>query len=231
MQTGALWRFERNYMGDYIVGLFASPTVSLAAAVAASSAFPPILSPATINLKQAVLPTPGATLQYPPYTTTVTLSDGGVYDNLGLEPAFKSYQTVLVSDGGQKMSPDPSPAHDWARHSVRILEVIDNQVRSLRKRILIDAFEAGQRTGGYWGIATHYADYNLAQDDPLGAALRDPSYLAAIPTRLAKMDDDQQERLVNWGYTVCDATLRKHWNGLCGVTINPPAGFPYAQGY
>jgi NTE family protein len=230
VQTGALWRFAREYMGDYIVGLFANPTVSLAAAVGASSAFPPILSPATLTLKQAVQPTPGATLHYPPYTTEVTLSDGGVYDNLGLEPAFKSYQTVLVSDGGQKISPDPSPAHDWARHSIRILGIIDNQVRSLRKRILIDAYNSGERTGGYWGIATHYPDFQLAQD-PLGASGRDSSYLAAIPTRLQKMDDDQQERLINWGYAVCDAALRKHWNGLYGININSPLGFPYGQGY
>jgi NTE family protein len=230
VQTGALWRFERPYMGDYIVGLFADPTISLAAAVGASSAFPPILSPAVLNLKQPVQPTPGATLHYPPYTTEVTLSDGGVYDNLGLEQAFKEYQTVLVSDGGQKMSPDPSPAHDWARHSIRILDIIDNQVRSLRKRILIDAYQAAQRTGGYWGIATQYANYQLAQD-PLGAANRNPTYLAAIPTRLQKMADDQQERLINWGYTVCDAALRKHWNGLYGLVIKPPVGFPYDQGY
>ncbi|MGY4345633.1 putative acylesterase/phospholipase RssA [Bradyrhizobium sp. GM7.3] len=42
IQTAALWRFSRNYMGDYRVGLVDRPNVSLAKAVAASSAFPPI---------------------------------------------------------------------------------------------------------------------------------------------------------------------------------------------
>ena len=32
------------------------------------------------------------------------LSDGGVYDNLGLETVWKRYQTVLVSDGGGKLA-------------------------------------------------------------------------------------------------------------------------------
>jgi len=45
IQTAALWRFSRNYMGDYRVGLVERPNVSLAAAVAASSAFPPVLIP------------------------------------------------------------------------------------------------------------------------------------------------------------------------------------------
>ena len=41
----------------------------------------------------------------PPYTTEAVLSDGGVYDNLGLETAWKRYTTILVSDGGGKMGP------------------------------------------------------------------------------------------------------------------------------
>lgn len=49
VQTAALWRFSRNYMGDYHVGLVEKPDVPIAAAVAASSAFPPVLSPATLE--------------------------------------------------------------------------------------------------------------------------------------------------------------------------------------
>ena len=42
VQTAALWRFSKPYMGDYRVGLIANPDVALAVVVAASSAFPPI---------------------------------------------------------------------------------------------------------------------------------------------------------------------------------------------
>ena len=41
VQTGSLWRFSKPYMRDYQVGEVKSPTVPLAMAVAASSAFPP----------------------------------------------------------------------------------------------------------------------------------------------------------------------------------------------
>jgi len=49
--------------------------------------------------------------------------------------------------------------------------------------------------------------------------------LADTPTRLARMDAERQERLINWGYAVCDAALRKH------VAPAPasPAGFPYPR--
>ena len=232
IQSGALWRFEKKQMGDYRVGLVDAPRTRLAIAVAASSAFPPILSPAEVDIDQPMRKVDGNDLHYEPYTKTAVLSDGGVYDNLALETAFKTYQTVLVSDGGMKMSPDPKPKHDWARHSIRVMEVIDNQVRSLRKRFLVDSYQRGEHTGAYWGIATRYGEYELP-DDPLGAAARDSSKLAAVPTRLEAMPADVQERLINWGYTVCDAALRKYcresFAKLYGVTIAPPRGFPYPK--
>jgi len=35
-----------------------------------------------------------AILQFEPYTSNVVLTDGGVYDNLGLETAWKNYETI-----------------------------------------------------------------------------------------------------------------------------------------
>jgi len=37
------------------------------------------------------------------------------------------------------------------------------------------------------------------------------------------MPVDLQKRLINWGYAICDAALRKHYN----PAIPPPTGFPY----
>jgi NTE family protein len=234
VQTAALWRFSRPYMGDYRVGLVDAPNVTLATAVAASSAFPPILSPLTLPIKQPVRPTKGADLNHnTAYTTQAILSDGGVYDNLGLE-TVKRFSTLLVSDAGQKVEAEPDPAHDWARHAVRVLDVVDNQVRSLRKRQLIEAYNRGDHTGTYWGIRTDFADYHLPSD-PLGCLHRDPEPLAAIPTRLQKMPRDQQNRLMNWGYAICDAALRAHLSAelqqKLGIEITAPTGFPFPGDY
>jgi NTE family protein len=234
VQTAALWRFSRPYMGDYRVGLVDAPNVTLATAVAASSAFPPILSPLTLPIKQPVRPTKGADLNHnAAYTTQAILSDGGVYDNLGLE-TVKRFSTLLVSDAGQKVEAEPDPAHDWARHAVRVLDVVDNQVRSLRKRQLIEAYNRGDHTGTYWGIRTNFADYHLPSD-PLGCLHRDPEPLAAIPTRLQKMPRDQQNRLMNWGYAICDAAVRAHVSAelqqKLGIEITAPTGFPFPGEY
>jgi NTE family protein len=233
VQSGVLWRFSRPYMGDYRVGLIRNPKVPICKAVAASSAFPPILSPMSLDIEQPVESAPGADLSRPPYTRTAVLSDGGVYDNLGLE-TVKRFTTLLVSDAGQKIAPEKEPHSDWARHSVRILDTVDNQVRSLRKRHLIESYERGDRTGTYWGIRTNWKDYKLATD-PLGCLHRNPAPLAEIPTRLQKMPSEQHDKLVNWGYAVCDAALRAHINPnlqeKLGVKIAPPTKFPFVGGY
>jgi NTE family protein len=222
VQSGAIWRFMKPYMRDYRVGEVKNPKIPLAQAVAASSAFPPVLSPFEMRLDaNAFTPDSGHDLQRKPFTTHVFLTDGGVYDNLGLETAWKRYQTVLVSDGGGKLQPDEEPKSDWARHSYRVLDLIDNQVRSLRKRQVIDSYKSGVRKGAYWGIRTNIADYKLA--DPLDCPHDRTLALAEIPTRLKRLDDNVQERLINWGYAVCDAALRKHVD----PQIRKPTGFPF----
>ena len=49
LQSAVLWRFSKPYMRDYMVGEIKTPTIELATAVAASGAFPPLLSPVTLN--------------------------------------------------------------------------------------------------------------------------------------------------------------------------------------
>jgi NTE family protein len=224
VQSGALWRFMKPYMRDWKVGEVKEPKIPLAVAVAASSAFPPVLSPAELELDDSdYTPNSGASLQEEPYTTDVILSDGGVYDNLGLETVWKRYKTILVSDGGGQMAPDPDPKRDWAGHTIRILNIIDNQVRSLRKRQVIDSFVSGTRTGTYWGIRTNIKDYDLpdAMDCPFDKTMD----LANVKTRLKRLDSYTQEQLINWGYAVCDAAIRRHVDESLPV----PGNFPYAE--
>jgi NTE family protein len=221
-QSGALWRFMKPYMRDYRVGEVRRPTISLATAVAASSAFPPVLSPVQLKLRSdQFTPNSGVDLQREPFTSRVVLADGGVYDNLGLETAWKRFQTVLVSDAGAKMAAEGRPKGDWARQSLRVLDIIDNQVRSLRKRQLIDSYTSGQRQGAYWGISTDITNYPIA--DVLPCPIDRTMELATVPTRLKRLDSVLQERLINWGYAVTDAALRAHLVPKPAV----PIGFPY----
>ena len=226
VQSGVLWRFSRPYMADYRVGRVDAPTTQLALAVAASSAFPPVLSPARMELEPGVVkPTDGADLHRPPFTTDVLLTDGGVYDNLGLETVWKRYRTVLVSDGGGQMEAEDDPETDWVRHGLRVNALIDSQVRALRKRQVVGSFERGVRKGSYWRMRGNILDYPAS--DKLPCPRERTMTLARTPTRLQKMDDALQERLINWGYAITDAAVRGYVEP--GVH-SPPVGFPYDAG-
>ena len=226
LQTGELWRFGRAYMAEGRVGRVDRPTVPLAVAVAASSAFPPFLAPLRLRLgSQAVPPVDPGALQDPAYTERAVLVDGGVYDNLGLEPAWRHYETVLVSDAGAAFAPQPYPAAGWGRLGLRVLGVVDSQVRALRRRQIATAFARGERSGVYWSIRE--ARPEAARVLPPGSLPCPPHrtrQLASVPTRLARLDPALQERLVNWGYAACDRAVRRH--PLMGSGAQPSA-FPY----
>jgi NTE family protein len=123
------------------------------------------------------------------------------------------------------MQPEPEPKRDWARHAFRINNIIDNQVRSLRKRQLIEAFKAGtEHDGTYWGIRTHYTDYPTTT---LNCPPDRTAELAATPTRLSRLEPQYQDRLINWGYAVCAAAIDSHFQGHDNGAV---AAFPYPNG-
>jgi NTE family protein len=220
LASGVLWRFERPYMADYRVGSVPNPTVRLAIAVAASCAFPPFYSPLRLDVDLAAYSPGDYELGTPEYRSEPQLADGGVYDNLGLETAWKRYRTILVSDGGGAMADQPRPATDLVRQSIRVARVVDGQVRALRKRMLIDGFQAGIRDGAYWGVRSDIGSYPIT--DALPCPPDATAALAALPTRMNGLPDVTTKRLVNWGYAVTDAALRAH----LAKGAAPPTGFP-----
>lgn len=225
VQSGALWRFMKPYMRDYRVGEVKNPEIELAVAVAASSAFPPVLSPVELELEpEDYTPNSGGDLTDEIYRTQVVLTDGGVYDNLGLETAWKRYDTVFVSDAGAGFAADPDPKRDWIRHSIRVLLLIDNQVRNLRRRQLVESYKAKIRQGAYWSIC-HDLSTDFGTPNSLDCPFELTDVLAKTPTRLQKLDSSTQDRIINWGYAVCDAALRKYYDS----GLKPPTGFPFPE--
>jgi NTE family protein len=213
MQTGVSFRFSRPYMGDYIIGLSDDPDVSLATAVAASSAFPPVLTPIMLDgRKYQWRDANDPNLErLADYRGNIYLSDGGVYDNMGLEAIWRTFKTVIVSDAGAPFERHPKPLllkFSQLKKMLRVMDITINQTRALRKRHLIEDFKNDVRGGTYWGIATHINDYGfegqMVKDNNVTAALKD------IRTRLDPFSEKEQGQLINWGYALADTALRKH---------------------
>ena len=206
LQTAALVRFSKRYVADHRLGLARDVPLPMAAVVGASSAFPPYLSPVRLRI-----PPDAWDPRYPQTLAEgvrdpLVLTDGGVYDNLGLEPVIKRCREVLVSDGGGHVGHPARIPGDWVRQLGRVTGVIDHQVRSLRKRMLVEGYRRGDLTGAYWGIRSDPARYPLP--DPVPFPRERARRLAAIPTRLSRLPEEDVEGLLAWGEVSCDTALR-----------------------
>ena len=224
LSTGVSFRFSKPYAGDYRIGLIPNPRFGVALAIGASAAFPPVLSPVQVAVDPASWQrTPGADLYDDvTYRTRLLLSDGGVYDNMGLETVWRRYRTVLVSDAGAPFPMVADTASDWLRQTVRVLNIAVNQSRALRKRALIDAFERG-RAGTYWGIATDITAYGATGALPVRPEV--PGALSRVRTRLNPFTEAEQCTLINWGYAIADAAMRRRV--LPASPVPPTSAWPY----
>jgi NTE family protein len=246
MQTGVNFRFSKPYAGDYIMGRLANPDLPLCSAVTASSAFPPFLSPLVLALP------PGSFTDWPgqaagsgpvidpaPFRAKVLLTDGGVYDNHGLEPIVKRYMTLLVGDGGAPFARAADVATDPIRQLQHVFDVTDNQVRSLRRRDLINRYQAARkanlqpnqvdpyaRFGAYWGIDTDPA--KVAPSSALPCTAASAHKLSGLATRLSDLGEMPSKQLINWGYAICDRCIRTQYN-VPEIQQKPEPTWPYVD--
>jgi NTE family protein len=150
-ETGRNWSFSKREMGDYVVGYFENPQLSLRTALAASAAVPAAIGPLKLELP-TVLP---RQLPYrkPPgeenlvHRKFVTLWDGGIYENLGVEKLFRVAEFaspidfLVTSDASAPLS---VRIGSWSRklpfyvRMHRLIDVATEQGRSYRVRSLMN---------------------------------------------------------------------------------------------
>src|SRR5688572_8912149 len=99
--TATLWRFERDVIRSWRSShLKPQAGDTIARAVAASSCFPPLFAPMRPTAEQDRIPDLVIDGREPLPASHLRLTDGGLYDNLGIEPAIKRHKVLFVSDGG-----------------------------------------------------------------------------------------------------------------------------------
>jgi NTE family protein len=222
LQTGSGWRFAKAYAADYRVGRIDKPRLPLARVVAASSAFPPFLSPVQLKFDSgAVQPMAGADLHHAPFTERAVLTDGGVYDNLGLERVWRRCRTILVSNAGKATPELGSPTGRWIGQTFRTLNLVQQQAENSRRRILFGMNNLEQRKVAYWSIDTPISAYGLSETP----VLSDAECLAAakLRTRLNSFSAVEIALLIKSGYAGADASIRRR-----GLTASPVFSTPFA---
>jgi len=206
VQSGALWRFMKPYMRDYRVGEVVTPKIPLAQAVAASSAFPPVLSPFEMRLNpDSFTPNSGHDLQRKPFTTHVFLTDGGVYDNLGVNPLLRHQRNPLdfciVSDGGKPFTINEQPTNSGAIVLKASLDIMMEQIRGLEFDRLQHRFLAKDGPKPLW----------FSIDSKEGEAQAgDAAFSSAIATNLQRLSDDEMNVLTRHGGALVEARVRRY---------------------
>lgn len=208
MHTGKLVRFNNEWFGEWSTGLWDVGDLSLATAVTASSAFPPVLAPVIIDLAgHRVKQTDGTRHPPPP---KLYLMDGGVYDNLGIEAVWKRFSTIYVSDAGATFSYEAEGRRFMPSVAMRVTDLMMDQIGALRFRQMLGGFDAppgsALHRGGFLVSSDHFLDPRPAGGLPYTREAA--QQLAALPTRLKAYSPREACGLVNWGYIATDDQLR-----------------------
>lgn len=228
-ETGRRFRFKNNTMGDFELGYADCFNFELSKAMAISAAFPAGIGPLAISptdfiwhKKQDWGHELHDIVKLP--FKKLHLYDGGVYDNLGLEPLFdigkqsikkdkeNNIDYVIVSDaqapfGRQDISNPLNP-----KRLIRVADIAFDQTRSLRVRSFVNFIQDHAQCGAYFQIGASALDAinkfahlstpnivsSLLQDDWI---TKDKALLAkSYPTHLEKMSVDYFDLISRHGY-------------------------------
>ena len=227
LSFGVNWIFGKTQTGDYQAGYLSSSPKdwNLSFAVAASSCFPPVFQPLSLGerakeLEPAKFP-PGQTRD--DYVKGLRLSDGGLYDNLALEPIWTTHQVVLCSDGGGLFGFGADQGLFW--EVKRYISIPQNQALALRKRWLISKFAAGVLHGTYWGVGGSPSSYGVEGGYSKELAKQ---VIATVRTDLDAFSEAEAAVLENHGYLLTDSAITKHVPEMLPES-KPPLVVPHQE--
>lgn len=223
LNSGVRFGFKQYSVGDYTLG-FVKPRDSLlvAEAVAASAAVPGVFAP--FDLKGHKYP---CDVGYPP-----KLVDGGVYDNLGIEPIKNLESTCLVvlNAGGVfrvgKLGPLPIVGA-----LARSNSVMYRQSSALRMRDFVDRYKQWERndpppsTGRQGVIFCLGTTFKAVAPKWLINRPNDvdPSHLEGLPTSFSRFSLDDAVRLIYRGWWLTGASLATfHPSVISDLPAVPP---------
>ena len=226
LQTQGLFRFTRNYLADWRAVMSTTRTIRVADAVAASSAFPPVLAPMRLDLADEDVVAPeGARFDDPRLRREPILVDGGVYDNLGLESIWKRCGVLISSYAGHNAAAEPD--NFTLDHLMPVVNSFLAASIDWRERMLIAMFrrtmEDGlpERLGTYWTAGTDVGAFPL--HDGWKASTQEFEDARLSPTRLDEFEPDLQRAVIRSGYSYADAGIRSYLM----PNAPPPAGAPF----
>ena len=208
-ESGKRFRFKRSDIGEYTLGYASAVRFPLASALAVSAAFPGGFGPFTLETghyewrKRAWDAPPEAAQRTIPPFSRLHLYDGGVYDNMGLEPFFDAGRQrpkhegcyLICSDAGAPLAPgfDMGPLN--AFRLKRVADIMSDQSRSLRVRALVQYLQQTPSSGAYLNINTSVSSSNSCPS---------ARFASSFPTTLRRLRYDEFDKLAAHGTAVAE---------------------------
>lgn len=214
-ENGRRFRFKRDTMGDWQFGYAKGGSFPLARAMAVSAAFPGGIGPLSLKTGSFQWKRRASWHENAPEEDVILpfkrlrLYDGGVYDNLGLEPYFDVGRrqskirnlAIYVSDAGAPLAVGKlaGPLSPW--RVKRLADIMSEQSRTLRVRSFYSYIDdPGLPLGAYAYIATKVPGGN---DSHWNVA-------RSFPTSLARLTTEQFDAIAAHGYAVAREIERQH---------------------
>jgi NTE family protein len=189
-------------MGEHELGVVPAPNFKVSRAVAASSAFPPVFPP--LKLEADVY-------QHATSVEYVTLTDGGIYDNMGINPVVRvkrnALDFVIVSDGGKPFAIDEQPTDSGAIVLKAALDIMMEQIRGLEFDRLQHRFLAHEGPKPLW-----FSIDSVEGEVQAG----DAAFASAIATNLRRLGDAEMKVLGRHGGGLVESRLRRYAPELLG---------------
>ena len=212
IETGRNCTISKRAIHTWRLGDIYLPDLRLARAITASSACPPAFPPVILKTDpDSFTKSAYANLfERHDLKNKLSLTDGGAYDNLGLH-AVRHCPTILVSDGSAPLRATRGRwfARQFNHRVMRPMEASLEQTRALRRQAIMDQFITNKKKGTLWMAGTSLSKYPIQSPFPVSPGWNE--HLATVRTRLNAFTDTEKARLINWGYVLCDLSMRSYY--------------------
>ena len=226
IETGRNCTLSKKGLHIWRIGDVEIPNLSLAKAIAASSACPPMFPAVTLKLDAGEFREAKYSdlFHRNDLKSHISLTDGGAYDNLGVH-AIRKCRTMLVSDGSAPLHATHGRrfARQFNHRVMRPMEAAIEQTRAIRRHELMNQLQGPHKTGALWTAKTNVGSYPIETPFTIHAEWNE--HLASVRTRLNPFTDDEKARLINWGYVMCDLSIRSYY---C-TELAPPESLPFPE--
>ena len=208
-ETGKRFRFKKESLGEYTLGYADPGDYPLANALAISAAFPGGFGPLSIQTKNFDWKKRFEWRSSPESMQSVKLEhkrlhlyDGGVYDNLGLEPFFDAGRSlpkpnvdfIYISDAGAPLAPSFSNGSLNPWRLKRVADIMSDQSHALRVRTFINYLNQDAARGAYTWIGMPAAkEHYLNGNKP-----------SLFPTTLRRVTTKEFDCIAGHGFAVAN---------------------------